>query len=160
MTTALKILKCEKYPNCITHSTPSFDRNEKKLLSNRPWWPSGLECGSNSSRRSLKAPVLNPLEAWKKLNLVYTQDSLNQWKCKGTLPWFPGKRLNGRVWAPNPGGRSPHHKACSGARMADQMVKKLLSKLWFLSMTQFFLFVVHLYFFSLTLQQVFLCKQL
>ena len=33
-----------------------------RLIMNRPWWPSILERVSNSSRRSLKDPGLNP--AW------------------------------------------------------------------------------------------------
>ena len=39
-------------------SPVTFDEN--KLQLNRPWWPSGLERVSNSSRCSLKDPGLNP----------------------------------------------------------------------------------------------------
>ena len=46
-------------------------------------------------------------------------------KCKGTPSRFPGTKVkNGRVWAPNAGGRSPHHEAHSGAWMLDKMVQK------------------------------------
>ena len=35
-----------------------FDKlGNKNYLVNRPWWPSGLEHASNSSRRSLEAQV-------------------------------------------------------------------------------------------------------
>ena len=36
------------------------------------------------------------------------------------VSWHKGS--NGRVWAPNPGGRSPHHEACN--RSSDVQVKK------------------------------------
>ena len=43
---------------------------------------------------------------------LHTEFSTNE-HAKGTSSWVPGTKVNGQVWAPNPGGRSPNHEACN-----------------------------------------------
>ena len=63
------------------------------------------------------------------INLLYTQNSLNQQTCKGTSLWFHGTKVNGWFWAPNPGGRSPHHKACNRSSDVEKRWSKLKKKI-------------------------------
>ena len=69
-TTALETTSASQHSLSALRKKTNFGLNfglffKIRELLNRPWWPSGLECVSNSSRRSLKDPGSNP--AWVQL---------------------------------------------------------------------------------------------
>ena len=101
----------------------------------RPWWPSSLSWHAitqlivATKGPGFESPLGITILIAKKYKYfvtfqiagfwitcvaydTFTDHSLLLWVVS-TVPYlgFLAKRLNGRVWAPNPGGRSPHHKA-------------------------------------------------
>ena len=89
----------------------------KKTIKDRPWWPSGLERVSNSSRHSLEDPGLNPTRGMYLYGTIMDPLFIHCWRNMVSIARDrTGTKVMTRTEPLNEDGSPPHREAQGGAR--------------------------------------------